>query len=104
VTKKKAGRAGHTVWFWSKAEFTRFVLTVERLCAAVADLETILQEPKRRAERAAATRKAKAAAAPALAELARLQAPRDASTLPVPAAPDAGQGDGSLEHGGNCNG
>ena len=89
MSKKKSNMAGRTVWFWSKAEFVRFQQAIERLVAAVADLETILQEPKRRAEASAAARKLKVAAAEARAEMERAAAPKTADGLPFPPAPEA---------------
>ena len=48
--------------FWSKRDQRRFIDAVERMQTLINDLESLLQEPKRRAQVAAATRKAKAAA------------------------------------------
>jgi hypothetical protein len=70
----RSRKANPTVWFWSKAEFARFINALEQLSRCVADLETLLQEPKNRPRQAAATRKAKQAAAEAAAQLARPRA------------------------------
>jgi hypothetical protein len=62
MAKKKgkgAGLPARVMLLWSKSEMRRFSETVERLCAAIGQLEVILAEPVRRAEAAAVSRKLK---------------------------------------------
>jgi hypothetical protein len=68
------------ILFWSKREQKRFIDAVERFISAVGDIESLLVEPKRRAQAAAATRKANEAAKKAVEELTKANAtptPRD---------------------------
>ena len=66
---KRKRRPVPIMLLWSRQEQRRFIDAVERLVAAIGDLESILAEPKRRAKLAAATRKAKEAAKQAVAAL-----------------------------------
>lgn len=93
MPKSRNKKQTHTIYFWSKGEFLRFTTAVERLVTAIADLETLLQQPKARAAKAAATRKAKEASAEARAELQRLNAAMAGAEAAAasPATPEQGR-------------
>jgi hypothetical protein len=69
---------------WSRQDQRRFIDAVERLAGLVNDLESLLNEPKQRAKKAAATRRAKEAAREA-ATAFRLAEPTE-----TPRAPETG--------------